>query len=46
MPGQFIAIVASVFASFDGTPEEWKEFADRSQGTRSTGGVMVDVSFY
>jgi Protein of unknown function (DUF3830) len=46
IPGQFIPTVASVFASFDGTPEEWKEFADRSQGTRSAGGVMIDVSFY
>jgi Protein of unknown function (DUF3830) len=46
IPGQFVPTVASVFASFDGTPEEWKEFADRSRATRSAGGVTIDVSFY
>jgi hypothetical protein len=46
IPGQFVTTVASVFASFDGTPQEWQEFADRSRATRSAGGVMIDVSFY
>jgi hypothetical protein len=46
IPGQFVPTIASVFASFNGTPEEWKEFADHSRATRSAGGVMIDVSFY
>jgi hypothetical protein len=41
-----VTTVASVFAAFDGTPDEWKEFADHSRATRSAGGVMIDVSFY
>ncbi len=46
IPGQFVPTIANVFASFEGTPQEWKEFADRSQATRSAGGVMIDVTFY
>jgi hypothetical protein len=46
IPGQFIPTLASVFASFEGDPDEWQEFAERSRATRSTGGVMVDIHFY
>jgi hypothetical protein len=43
IPGQFITTIASVFASFVGSDEEWKEFAAHSRATRYQGGVVIDV---
>ena len=46
IPGQMIPAIACVFGSFEGSPEEWKEFAEHSQATRYHGGTIVDVRLY
>ena len=44
VPGQFVSYPAPVFATFDGEPAEWQDFADRSRAVLSTAGARVDVS--
>ena len=46
MPGQFVQIAASVFATFQGDPDEWSRFAARSAQVRWDGKVDVRMSTY
>jgi hypothetical protein len=46
MPGQFVQIAASVFATFAGPPDEWAPFAERSAQVRWDGKAEVSMSLY
>jgi len=46
MPGQFVTIAASVFATFEGGAEEWTQFARRSAEVRWTGKAPVKMEVY
>jgi hypothetical protein len=46
MPGQFVTIAASVFATYAGDPDEWARFAARSGKVRWDGSAQVAMSVY
>ena len=46
MPGQFVQIAGSVFATFAGGADEWSAFAARSAQVRWDGQAQVRISMY
>ena len=46
MPGQFVQIAASVFATADTWTDEWRAFAERSERVRWNGRDRVSLSLY
>jgi hypothetical protein len=46
MPGQFVQIAGSVFATVGGGADEWSEFAARSAQVRWDGKAQVWISMY
>jgi hypothetical protein len=46
MPGQFVQIAGSVFATFAGHTEEWTPFAERSAQVRWDGKAQVRICVY
>jgi Protein of unknown function (DUF3830) len=46
MPGQFVQIAGSVFATFAGRADEWSPFAARSAQVRWDGKAQVRISMY
>jgi Protein of unknown function (DUF3830) len=46
MPGRFVQIAGSVFATFSGGADAWSEFAARSAQVRWDGKAQVRISMY
>jgi hypothetical protein len=46
VPGQFVPIAANVFGTYDGSVEEWADFADRCRRLCSRGTAVIEIGSF